>query len=88
MGPASDIRAGGCQAAVSGLGADPDVACDLWRLDGDKIVEHWDGHQPWVAKNPSGRSMTDGPTRVSDRDRTADNKKVVEGFRRADHDGW
>ena len=63
-----------------GLGADPNVACDLWRLDGDKIVEHWDGHQPWVAKNPSGRSMTDGPTRVSDRDRTADNKKVVEGF--------
>jgi predicted SnoaL-like aldol condensation-catalyzing enzyme len=63
-----------------GLGPEPDAACDMWRVDDDKIVEHWDGHQPWVAMNPSGRSMTDGPTEVTDKAGTAANKKVVQGF--------
>jgi len=30
-----------------GLGAGPIVAFDVWRVDHDKIVEHWDAHQAW-----------------------------------------
>ena len=38
------------------FGPEPDAACDMWRVNGDKIVEHWDGHQPWTAMNAVGRS--------------------------------
>jgi predicted SnoaL-like aldol condensation-catalyzing enzyme len=63
-----------------GFGPDPDAACDLWRVEGDTIIEHWDGRQPWVAKNPSGRSMTDGATVVTNKAGTEANKKVVQRF--------
>ncbi len=63
-----------------GIGPDPLASCDLWRVENGKIVEHWDGHQPWVARNPSGHSMTDGPTEVTEHGKTALSKKVVQGF--------
>jgi predicted SnoaL-like aldol condensation-catalyzing enzyme len=63
-----------------GVGPDPQAACDLWRVENDKIVEHWDGYQPWVAQNPSGHSMTDGPTMVAEPRKTASSKQVVQEF--------
>jgi predicted SnoaL-like aldol condensation-catalyzing enzyme len=63
-----------------GFGPDPGAACDLWRVENDKIVEHWDGYQPWVATNPSGHSMTDGPAEVTEPGQTASSRQVVQGF--------
>ena len=64
------------------LGAENMVAFDVFRVDGDKIVEHWDNLQPAVPadQTASGRSMVDGPTAITDLDRTADNKALVQGF--------
>jgi predicted SnoaL-like aldol condensation-catalyzing enzyme len=63
-----------------GLGAAPVVAFDVWRVDDDKIVEHWDAHQAWAAQTPSGHTMLDGPTEISSPASTAASRKVVESF--------
>jgi predicted SnoaL-like aldol condensation-catalyzing enzyme len=63
-----------------GLGPDPIVGCDLWRVQDGKIAEHWDAHQPWVDATVSGHSMTDGPTEVTDPNASATSRKLVEDF--------
>lgn len=40
------------------------VAFDLWRVDNGQIAEHWDGLMPRFEQTASGRSQTDGPTKV------------------------
>jgi predicted SnoaL-like aldol condensation-catalyzing enzyme len=53
----------------------------VFRFEDGKIVEHWDNLQETPKKpNPSGRTMTDGPTEVKDLDRTAANKQLVRDF--------
>jgi predicted SnoaL-like aldol condensation-catalyzing enzyme len=63
-----------------GLGPDPVAAFDLWRTEGDKIVEHWDAHQPCVAKTVSGHSMVGGPTEVTEPEQTEASRAVVKEF--------
>jgi predicted SnoaL-like aldol condensation-catalyzing enzyme len=44
-------------------------------------VEHWDNLQETPSKpNPSGHTMTDGPTEVKDLDKTEANKRLVSAF--------
>ena len=62
------------------LGADTLVAFDVLRIDGDRVVEHWDNLQAPPAVTVSGRSMTDGPTTPTDLHLTADNKALVQNF--------
>ena len=57
------------------------IGFDVFRFENGKIVEHWDNLQPKpAAANPSGHSMTDGPTEIQDRDKTAANKTLVQNF--------
>lgn len=63
-----------------GFGPDPQVAFDLWRVEAGTIVEHWDALQPVVNETASGHSQTDGPTAVTQPERTAKNKALVERF--------
>jgi predicted SnoaL-like aldol condensation-catalyzing enzyme len=63
-----------------GLGPTAMVAFDLWRVDDGKIAEHWDAHQPWVAKTVSGHTMVDGPTEVTKPEQTALSRSLVQGF--------
>jgi predicted SnoaL-like aldol condensation-catalyzing enzyme len=59
----------------------PKVGFDVFRFDGGHIVEHWDNLQPTPSSpNPSGHSMTDGPTVPIDLDRTEANKALVARF--------
>lgn len=62
------------------FGTDTLVAFDIFRVEGDKVVEHWDNLQAPLAETVSGRSMTDGPTEISDLELTGENKALVEGF--------
>ncbi|MBU2982831.1 nuclear transport factor 2 family protein [Lentibacter algarum] len=62
------------------LGADTLVAFDVFRVDGGKVVEHWDNLTPVTAPNPSGRSQTDGVAEITDLAETAANKALVTGF--------
>ncbi len=59
----------------------PKIGFDIFRFENGKIVEHWDNLQETPKHlNPSGRSMTDGPTEATDLDKTAENKKRVRAF--------
>lgn len=58
----------------------PKIGFDIFRFENGKIVEHWDNLQETAGPNPSGHSMTDGPTAAADLDKTADNKALVAAF--------
>ncbi|WP_421702523.1 nuclear transport factor 2 family protein [Aliiroseovarius sp.] len=64
------------------FGAETQVAFDIFRVEDGKVAEHWDNLQPAVPadQTPSGNSMTDGATEITDRDKTAENKALVEAF--------
>lgn len=58
----------------------PKIGFDIFRFEAGKIVEHWDNLQTTAAPNPSGHTMIDGATTVTDRDKTAANKTLVQSF--------
>jgi len=62
------------------FGGDTLVAFDVFRVADGQVVEHWDNLQPLAPPNPSGRSMVDGPTQISDPALTAENRALVQGF--------
>jgi predicted SnoaL-like aldol condensation-catalyzing enzyme len=63
-----------------GLSPAPVVGCDLWRVEDDRIAEHWDARQPWAAPTPSGHTMIDGPASVTEPDKTGASRKLVQDF--------
>lgn len=56
------------------------VGFDIFRFEDGKIVEHWDNLQEIVTETASGRTQLDGPTAVTDVEKTAANKALVNGF--------
>ena len=57
------------------------VTADLFDTDdNDRLVEHWDVIQEYVAPTASGRTMVDGPTDIEDLDKTEANKEHVQAF--------
>ncbi|WP_033338756.1 nuclear transport factor 2 family protein [Catenuloplanes japonicus] len=63
-----------------GFGPAPLVAFDVFRVADGRLAEHWDALSPVVETTVSGRSQTDGPTEVTDLDRTEANRELVAGF--------
>lgn len=63
-----------------GLGPDPLVAFDLFRVADGKLAEHWDALTPVVAATASGRSQTDGPGGPTQLDKTEANRALVGKF--------
>jgi predicted SnoaL-like aldol condensation-catalyzing enzyme len=55
------------------------VAFNLFRVQDDRIIEHWEVVQPRIADADTvhGRSVVGGPHLLTDLDRTNDNKKLV-----------
>ncbi|KIC30799.1 nuclear transport factor 2 family protein [Leisingera sp. ANG-M6] len=62
------------------FGGETLVAFDVFRVEDGKVAEHWDNLQPPAAPNASGRTLTDGTTEITDLDKTAENKALVQGF--------
>ncbi|RIV18709.1 hypothetical protein DYU11_27455 [Fibrisoma montanum] len=59
----------------------PKIGFDIFRFEDGKIVEHWDNLQGTpTAANPSGHTMTDGPTQAIDQAKTQANKTLVRSF--------
>jgi predicted SnoaL-like aldol condensation-catalyzing enzyme len=59
----------------------PKIGFDIFRFENGRIVEHWDNLQETPTRpNPSGHTMIDGPTEVSDLDETEPNKALVRAF--------
>jgi predicted SnoaL-like aldol condensation-catalyzing enzyme len=54
------------------------VTTDFFDTDeNDKIIEHWDVIAPFVPVTPSGNTSIDGPTEITDLDKTEENKELV-----------
>ncbi len=59
----------------------PKIGFDIFRFEDGKIVEHWDNLQEKPENpNPSGHTMVDGTTEVTDLGKTKENKAMVENF--------
>lgn len=56
------------------------IGFEVFRFDGDRVVEHWDNIQPRQGPNASGRSMVDGPVDACDPERTEENRALVRSF--------
>lgn len=56
------------------------VGLDVYRIEDGKVAEHWDNLQAPAPANASGRTLTDGPTEVTDLDKTEANKALVTEF--------
>lgn len=79
--PVRVIRDGALVAVHSefGFGGQKAVV-DIFRFEGGKAVEHWDGIQAIPAGTKSGRTMLDGPAEIKDRNKTDINRALVKGF--------
>jgi len=54
------------------------VTTDFFDTDeNDKIIEHWDVISEYSDTNPSGHSSVDGPTEITDLNKTEENKEIV-----------
>lgn len=59
----------------------PKIGFDIFRFEDGLIVEHWDNLQVNTGRsNPSGHTMIDGATKITDLDKTKANKEVVKNF--------
>jgi predicted SnoaL-like aldol condensation-catalyzing enzyme len=56
------------------------VAFEIFRFEGSEIIEYWANRQPALGKNPSGRTMVDGPVSAKDHCWTEFNKELVSCF--------
>lgn len=64
------------------FGGETLVAFDVFRVEDGKVAEHWDNLQAAVpaSETASGNSMTDGVVEITDLEKTAENKALVENF--------
>lgn len=60
--------------------ADRNIGFEVFRFEEGQAVEHWDNIQSRMGPNPSGHTMTDGPTDASHSDRTEPNRQLVRSF--------
>lgn len=59
----------------------PKIGFDIFRFENGKIVEHWDNLKETPTQpNPSGHTMIDGTTEITDLDKTEANKTLVRNF--------
>ena len=58
--------------------ASPQIVFDVFRFENGLIVEHWDNLEAKCPRpNGSGRTQIDGPTEITDRDKTEANKALA-----------
>lgn len=60
--------------------ANSNVGFEVFRFEGDRVVEHWDNIQRRRGPNQSGHTMVDGPTEVEDLALTETNRETVQAF--------
>ena len=58
----------------------PKAGFDIFRFENGQIVEHWDNLIAIQPKNSSGHTQFDGETKITDLDKTEENKKIVNDF--------
>ena len=56
------------------------IGFEVFRFDGDRVVEHWDNIQQRQGPNPSGRTMVDGVIEATDLELTETNREIARAF--------
>ena len=56
------------------------IGFEVFRFEGEQVVEHWDNIQARKGPNASAHTMVDGPVEVADTALTEANRKVVVSF--------
>jgi predicted SnoaL-like aldol condensation-catalyzing enzyme len=57
------------------------ITTDFFDTDkNDKIIEHWDVIATYVEPNANGKNMINGPTEITDENKTTSNKQIVAEF--------
>ena len=56
------------------------IGFEVFRFEGEQVVEHWDNIQERKGPNSSGYTMVDGETEVADTELTEANRELVAGF--------
>ena len=56
------------------------IAFEVFRFEEEQAVEHWDNIQSVAGPNPSGRTMIDGTTEITDLEKTERNRAFVQSF--------
>ncbi|GAA1756785.1 nuclear transport factor 2 family protein [Kocuria aegyptia] len=64
-------------SAYQGLGPQPLVGFDVFRVADGRIAEHWDAFEPLRTEAGGARPQLDGPVAVTDHERTQDNKRIT-----------
>jgi predicted SnoaL-like aldol condensation-catalyzing enzyme len=64
-------------SAYEGLGPEPLVGFDVFRVEDGRIAEHWDVFEPLRTSSDGARPQLDGPVAVKDHERTQDNKRIA-----------
>lgn len=62
------------------FGAPTLIGFDVFRVEDGKLAEHWDNLQVPPEVTVSGRSMTDGPTAITDLELTDANRALIQEF--------
>ena len=58
-----------------------EIGFEVFRFEDGQAVEHWDNLQhKHSSPNPAGHTMMDGPTEVTDLDKTEVNRALVRSF--------
>ncbi|MCX3060315.1 nuclear transport factor 2 family protein [Streptomyces beihaiensis] len=55
----------------------PFAVFNLLRVENDRLAEHWEVVQAQVTETASGHGVLDGPTEITDLDRTDDNRELI-----------
>ncbi|MCX3060313.1 nuclear transport factor 2 family protein [Streptomyces beihaiensis] len=64
-------------ARVTGLAPVPLILFNLYRFADGRVAEHWEAVAPETGPTACGHDMGDGPSEITDRDRTAANKDTI-----------
>ena len=56
------------------------IGFEVFRFEGDLVVEHWDNIQQRQGPNHCGHTMVDGPTEATDLALTESNRQIVGSF--------
>jgi predicted SnoaL-like aldol condensation-catalyzing enzyme len=60
--------------------AKSNIGFEVFRFEGDHVVEHWDNIQQRHEPTPSGHTMIDGPTEATDHALTETNRQIVRNY--------
>ncbi len=60
--------------------ANSNIGFEVFRFEGDQVVEHWDNIQRRQGPTQSGLTMVDGPTEATDHALTETNRRIVRAF--------